>query len=122
MTTHPPSALHQLAESFGRHTGAPIPGAGSGDEQIGEARSELIAYDSHVAGVATSVLAGADVKPEWLSPDTGALDEQLGALAAAGAPIADELRRYKEALDSLLALSGRALDEGAGHEGAGAAG
>jgi hypothetical protein len=106
------TTLDQLAESLGRHTDVPIPGAGSADEQIGEARSELIAYDSHVAGVATSVLAGADVPPAWLSPDTSALDQRLDALSASAAPIADDFRRYKQVLDDLLALSGQALGEG----------
>lgn len=99
--------LQELERAFAEFERLPLP-EDSEDDDAGELHAELAEYDSYVAGLITTLLAGNPVPPDSLQFDED-LKARLEALAREGrepaSSDAQKYLRYLEALREILALA-----------------
>ena len=102
------AARNQFEEAFARLCETPFPPGSENCEAVDDLHAELAEYDGHVAGVATSVLGGAPVDQQWLTPDHG-LKERLRLEAVGLDPECQALARqyldYLALLNDVLEMS-----------------
>jgi hypothetical protein len=100
------SSKARLAQLLAAHTNASFPADSESSEELSELHADLVEYDGHVVGLASSLLGGLKIERSHLGKDER-LDAELRRLAReASEPVRSEAQAHLEYCKSVNALLG----------------